>query len=245
MESDFSMHGNLLERVNRTTALFLLGAAYGVLLSLAPVALICHRRLFSFLAESDWPKLCFYLVSPLVAGISAAICFPSPKSPQSQVANPAKTSLRQLGAPIEAHAFEILATIIVFLFVACAALSEKLAIAPLQGADASSPVWPITGLLLILSTITCHFVLALGAYRQEASSTGLSHRQPRWHWTLSQPVSVSWIILLAGISLLFSTWFPLLSLPGIFIGMKWRLRRQIENSTIAIEAPFRSSNDLS
>lgn len=35
------------------------------------------------------------------------------------------------------------------------------------------------------------------------------------------PVCTGWLVVLAGLPLVFQAWFPLIALPGIFIGMNW------------------------
>jgi hypothetical protein len=34
-------------------------------------------------------------------------------------------------------------------------------------------------------------------------------------------VCTGWLVVLAGLPLVFQAWFPLIALPGIFIGMNW------------------------
>jgi hypothetical protein len=203
------------------TSVFCFGLSYGLLVSLAPVALINHRHLSQFLFEQGWSKFCFYLLSALVGGLTAVMVF-NAECEHSGAKDSAKqlTARQRLVAFLKAHVFEMVATVVVFLFTACACLCQKLGIADLGEATSN------LGLVLIVAAMSCQFI--------EVQPAGIKERQscpskvPGWRWTLSEPVSFAWVILLLGISLLFSTWFPLLALPGIVIGMKWRLTSKLE-----------------
>lgn len=206
--------------VATSISVFCFGLLYGLLLSLAPVALINHRQLTRFLFEEEWAKLCFYVFSALVGGLSAIMVFIRWRNSSTKNSAQAFTSWQQSLTVLKSNRFEIFATLVVFLFTACACLCQKLNIAGLPETSSLGTAWPNLGLVLIVAAMSCQFVVN-GTEGNGPSASG-------WHFTLTEPISLAWIILLAGISLLFSTWFPLLALPGIFIGMKWRLVSKME-----------------
>jgi hypothetical protein len=206
-----------------SASVFCFGVIYGLLLSLAPVALINHRQLTHFLFEEEWAKFCFYVLSALVGGLSAIMIFNRCRISNANTSAQALGNWRQSLAFLKAHGFEIFATAVVFLFTACACLCQKLNIAGLPETSSLGTAWPNLGLVLIVFAMSCQFVV------NGTEGHGLSASD--WHFTLTKPISLAWIILLAGISLLFSTWFPLLALPGIFIGMKWRLVSKMEEQS--------------
>ncbi|PWT95994.1 MAG: hypothetical protein C5B53_10490 [Candidatus Melainabacteria bacterium] len=203
-------------------SVFCLGLAYGLFISLAPVALINHRNLAHFLFEDDWAKFCFYVLAALVGGLSAIMVVTQRQDSEAEDSAKALTAAQRLTAHLKNHGFEVVATAVVFLFTACACLCQKLNIAGLPEASSLGIAWPNLGLTLIVIAMSCQFA----GIRPKGHA-----KRPGWRWTLIEPVSPAWIILFAGISLLFSTWFPLLALPGIFIGMKWRLTSKIEEQT--------------
>ena len=226
-------------------SIFCFGLTYGLLVSLAPVALINHRNLTHFLFEEDWAKICFYVLAALMGGLSAIMVVAERRDSEAKAGAKALTLAQRSVAYLKNHAFEIVATTVVFLFTASACLCQKLSIAALPETSSPGTAWPNLGLALIILAMSCQFIGSRpeeSAHQEGKSQFG---KAPGWRWTLSEPISFAWIILLAGISLLFSTWFPLLALPGIFIGMKWRLASKIEEqaaiSKPACEAPEASS----
>jgi len=151
-------------------------------------------------------------------------------SAKSCVTDRAKESskAKKLGAFAQEYNFEILATIAAFLFTACAALCQKLNICALPAFGLVNPPWPTLGFILISLAMICQFA-SIRSPAQNRKPT----KPVGWSWALSEPVSLAWIVLLSGVSLLFATWFPLIALPGIFIGMKWKLNNEIEKRSVA------------
>lgn len=44
-------------------------------------------------------------------------------------------------------------------------------------------------------------------------------------YNIRHPVFLGWLLVLTGTAMAFGTWFPLLALPGIYVAIKWQLRR--------------------
>jgi protein-S-isoprenylcysteine O-methyltransferase Ste14 len=124
------------------------------------------------------------------------------------------------------------------LYVNCAVLCQKLNLGSIAADLLVLESIRSTGLCL---SIVGLYLVARGLFRRQerdvspgetqgdAVSPGLWGKAPhvpptRLNFLVAHPVCAGWLVLLAGIPLVFQAWFPLVALPGIFVGMNWLFR---------------------
>jgi hypothetical protein len=213
------MRDHALVRLSKIANHFFLGALYGILLSLAPVALINHRHLGRFLFEQSWPKICFFLVACLFSGILASIYFADIESEAT-----AQSGLKNLARQFRWNSFETWGTLAAFWFVACAALCEKLSIAPLQEEGVRPNNWPALGFLMIASALSLQVASLLHERRRKDAAKPAPKEAGARVLTIAHPFPLGCLVVLLGVSLLFSTWFTLFAVPGLYVALKWHLK---------------------
>jgi protein-S-isoprenylcysteine O-methyltransferase Ste14 len=109
----------------------------------------------------------------------------------------------------------------VFLYISCAVLCEKLKITVTYGfvRDIGLVLVAVGGILRIWSiAVLGHFHSAYVALMEEHK---LIQSGP--YRSIRNPSYLGMLIVMAGIPLVYGTWFPLLAIPGAFIVMKWRM----------------------
>lgn len=213
------MSASATRRLGKITIYFLLGTFYGSMVSLAPQALINHRHLGSFLFEQSWPKTCFFLAAALFGGILASLCSLRKESDAT-----AQSELKDLASQLRWNSFATLGTIAAFLFVASAALCEKLSIAPLQEEGLRPNNWPALGFLMIVSALSLQVASLLHERRRKNAAKQTPKDASARVLTITHPFPLGCLVVLLGVSLLFSTWFTLFALPGLYVALKWHLK---------------------
>jgi hypothetical protein len=193
---------------------FCLGGAFGLAISLAPLLLIQHRQLFIFFSKTSTEILMFCPIVTLAYAF-AALKFPLEVPLQS-------LNIMRLLPRARVNIFAIAWSTAVFLYIACAILCAKLNLASL-------PIWPNWQSNLCPNNLSPDIGLILisfGLIRQIASLANEDSPDPTkvsWVSALSHPLYSGWLLFLLGVSLLFSTWFPLIALPGLCAVIKWHL----------------------
>lgn len=70
-------------------------------------------------------------------------------------------------------------------------------------------------------------VVIVGAPHATQSGSPLLHKRhphippTRLSFLKKNPICAGWLLMLTGLPLIFLAWFPLLAIPGIFVGMNW------------------------
>lgn len=109
----------------------------------------------------------------------------------------------------------------IFLYIACAVLCEKLKITVTYGfvRDIGLVLVAIGGILRLWSIAT------LGRFHTAYVALMEEHKliQTGPYKFVRNPSYLGMLVLMAGIPLVYGTWFPLLAMPGAFIVMKWRM----------------------
>lgn len=109
----------------------------------------------------------------------------------------------------------------IFLYIACAVLCEKLKIAVTYGfvRDIGLVLVAIGGILRLWSIAT------LGRFHTAYVALMEEHKLIRTgpYKFVRNPSYLGMLVVMAGIPLVYGTWFPLLAMPGAFIVMKWRM----------------------
>ncbi len=104
-----------------------------------------------------------------------------------------------------------------FLYCACSVLCQRIHFGDLKSA------WcPVAGLVLVASGGFLHlWATAVRRRWFERSGSGLVTSGP--YRRLRHPSYLGFLIAMTGLPLVFSSWLPLLALPGVFVVLRWRL----------------------
>jgi len=128
---------------------------------------------------------------------------------------------------LKANSFALLATLFLFLYVACAYLCDRLHVAPMPTSFCDKESWQWLGdfFTLFAGTVTSASLLTPAKQRPQAGSS------QKTAGTVEHPICLAGLIYLLGSSLSFATWFPLLAMPGAFVFLLWHIRKEA-NATI-------------
>lgn len=177
---------------------------FGLLTAVAPVAFI-HRGFAQL--NSHWQVTAFYFLLALLCAVSTLLGF----------------SLSAGEKEIRQQRYFVWGSIVfLFLYIAAAALCEKLNTGTLTG-----DIWRYLGLLIF----TAGAVLRIRAIAQlKTLHSGFVTIQSNHHLVktglysrLRHPSYLAVLVLLVGIPLIFNTWFPLLAIPGAAVALSWRI----------------------
>jgi len=184
---------------------------YGVLSTVVsaaltvPPVLIFRHGTAGF--TDHWQELAFYAIAIAGGGVSGLLGF--------RMARGEKELIRQRLVVWAGCAF-------VFLYVACAALCERLGLGVLD-----SELYRNLGVALLAagSVIRLWAIATLGTFHSALVAVQTGHhiitRGPyRW---LRHPSYLGLLIFLTGVPMVFAAWFPLLALPGCFVALRWRI----------------------
>jgi protein-S-isoprenylcysteine O-methyltransferase Ste14 len=109
-----------------------------------------------------------------------------------------------------------------FLYVATAALCERLNVAALR-----EPYWRDIGLSIFAAgcLVRLWAIAALGRFHSGLVTIQKDHKliETGPYKRLRHPSYFGIWLIAGGLPLVFGTWFPLLALPGIFVTLKWRI----------------------
>ncbi|MBI4534536.1 MAG: TonB family protein [Candidatus Melainabacteria bacterium] len=173
-------------------------------LTIVPVMLVGKGGTYLF---RHWQETGFYLVSIICSGITGML--------GCSLARGEKELVRQRMVVWGGCIF-------FFLYVACAALCERLSI----GAISAEP-WRTVGFTLIClgATLRIWSVACLGRLHSAlvALQSGHTLVTSGPYRLLRHPSYLSVLLFLTGLPLVFGTWFPLLAMPGACVALKWRI----------------------
>lgn len=180
------------------------GAASGFILSLAPVLLI--RKNVHLLA-ANWQELAFYLLVTAAGASGGAAGF----------------NLRAGAVEIKSQRAIVWLTVIFYvLYVACATLCPKI-----HFGDLNLPWWRTMGLIItsLGAMIRVWAIATLGTLHSGFVTIQEKHSLIRTglYKHLRHPSYLGGLIFLAGVPMVFGSWFPLLALPGAYILVRWRI----------------------
>jgi hypothetical protein len=217
MASHFSRFTNFL-----FGALF--GSIFGLTISVLPVFAIEHKRLITFFLHQPFPQLAFQILVVTVTALAwAHTC----------------ATLNKLNLPdskdlkwIKANAFPLLATLFLFLYVACSYLCAKLHVALLPTSLVSKETWQWFGLVITFLSAVLILIALFAPSIQAAQAT--PHHGDRL--PVEHPIYLAGLIYLLGSAISFTTWFPLMAIPGAFVALAWHIR----GATVRdVRAPWR------
>lgn len=176
----------------------LLGIVYGALISIAPLALLNHKHLSSFLNTLSWQMQLFILICL----ITAPIVYVQKHIFLEKMANRRKTMYS-------------LAFLYLFLYITCAGLCQGLHLTtialPAENEISGNLYFPSANSIVITSG------LLLIAFSIILQVKAMSWFKP----VFLTASNWNWLVFMVGISLLFNVWLPLVALPGVFVVLKW------------------------
>ncbi len=173
-------------------------------LTMAPVVLV---RSGTATLLVRWPEVALYAISIIGGGISGALGF--------RWAPGTKEVKRQRLLIWSAFLF-------LFLYVACAALCDRLGVGVVK-----SEIWRVAGvLLLVLGTALRLWAIAvLGTLHSALVAVQPDHKLVTTgpYKRLRHPSYLGVLLFLVGMPMVFGAWFPLWAIPGCFVAVKWRI----------------------
>lgn len=115
------------------------------------------------------------------------------------------------------------------LFVMCAVLCQRLGIGNIVSDPISAEIIRTVGLGVAVVGL---YLMVRGLFKSDGKVFGIDdqfaraghapHVPPsRFGFLKQHPVCAGWLFALTGLPLVFQAWFPLLAIPGLFIGMNW------------------------
>lgn len=115
------------------------------------------------------------------------------------------------------------------LFVMCAVLCQRLGIGNIVSDPISAEIIRTVGLGLAVVGL---YLMVRGLFKSDGKVFGFDEQQTRdghaphvppsrFGFLKQHPVCAGWLFALTGLPLVFQAWFPLLAIPGLFIGMNW------------------------
>jgi hypothetical protein len=183
---------------------FVLGCLFGVTVSVLPLFAIEHRKLIAFLIHEPYMMIANQVLIIIAASLSFACTF---AIEDKRIIRASRDSLR-------ANDFQLLATFFVFLYVACAYLCFKLHVARLPASLVSEQIWPSLGLAITSISALIALLASINHALRPGQSSPVQH-----------PIFLAGLLYLLGSSLSFTTWFPLLAIPGALVAITWYIQR--------------------
>jgi hypothetical protein len=182
----------------------LTGCVFGLTITLLPLFAIEHRKLFVFLMhEPDW-LIANQVVTILSVTFAFALSF---ASKNKQILTVSRNTLK-------ANTFQLTATLFLFLYVACAYLCTRLHVAQLPTGLVSQHIWTDFGVVLTFMSALISLVTSINRALRPDQAPRLEH-----------PYFFTGLLYLLGTALSFTTWFPLLAIPGAAVTIIWYMDR--------------------
>jgi hypothetical protein len=204
-------------KLGRLFGAVIIGAIFGTYMAFGPVLLIKHRDPISVLHDQPTQRWLFYIVDAIGTALAFGVVYCRRAVTEKLGLKP----LQAILAWLSRNRAAIVVALSIFLYKACAALCFKLGILPLP----IKPIHPRSWLYIGL-TMGAIGSLGLSASFLDGSMV---------NFFLGLPVSASRkkllsaslavLFYLISIPLLYSTYFPLLAIPGAFISLRWHLRQ--------------------
>lgn len=133
------------------------------------------------------------------------------------------TRKRKMWQRISRHWSACTATVFVFLYCAAIALCQRLHLGTLNElSPIALDVCRVLGLALVIGGCALAIRAVLSSFWNPVRNKELARFTSIFR--LRHPIFFGSLIVLSGLPLSFSTWLPLLAIPGMFIGLKWYLR---------------------
>jgi hypothetical protein len=197
----------------------LVGFVFGLTISILPVLVVEHKRLIMFFLHQPLPQL----VGEAAVVACSTLAWALALGKIDKLDLPASKDLKW----IKAHSFSLVATAFLFLYVACAYLCAKLHVAILPESLIAKENWQWLGAAITI--VSAGFAPAALCFPSNPTAQATSDQKRTFH--LRHPIYLAGLIYLIGSSVSFTTWFPLLAIPGAFVLIVWHVR-QIENATV-------------
>ena len=220
-------------KLERLLGAVIIGLIFGTYMAFGPVVLIKHRDPLSVLHDQPTQRWVFYIVD----AIGTALCFGAIYIRHATVQNLGIKPLQAIAAWLSRNRTAIVIALSIFLYKACAALCFKLGILPLPVKLIHPRGWLYIGLIAGMigslglssgflegSLVNLFLGLPVSASRKKLLSASLAV-----------------LFYLISIPLLYSTYFPLLAIPGAFICLRWQLRQLSGATKGGVEDEFSKS----
>lgn len=154
-----------------------------------------------------WQEVTFYVISIMSSGISSVLGF--------RLSAGEKELKRQRVMVWGAFAFY-------FLYVACAALCQRLGVGTVP-----TDLWRVAGVVVLClgGALRLWAIAALGPLHSALVALQPGHKlitSGPYRW-VRHPSYLGALVFLCGIPMVFGTWFPLIAIPGCFVAVKWRI----------------------
>jgi hypothetical protein len=201
------------------------GFLYGIAITTIPSVLIEHEhhRFFLFLSKVPWQQqfsqACL-IGSPTVF---FAIRLSQKKVTENLSSQPVAVAdvagsgfLTAIFKWLKAHAFALVTNLFFLLFIACAQLCQKLHVGVLPSSILSQENWMSLGCCIVtLAAVIMVRTLTI------AHTNQLEIASPK-RFRITNSLYAAGLVYLAGLSLSFATWIPLLAIPGAVVLIHWR-----------------------
>jgi hypothetical protein len=181
-----------------------LGCLFGLTVSVLPLLAIEHRKLITFLMHEPYTMMANQVLIVVSSSLSFACTF---AAEDKRIITASRESLR-------ANNFQLMATFFVFLYVACAYLCFKLHVARLPASLVSEQIWPSVGLAITLVSALIALLASISRALRPGQSSFVQH-----------PIFLAGLLYLLASALSFTTWFPLLAIPGALVAITWYIQR--------------------
>lgn len=109
----------------------------------------------------------------------------------------------------------------VFLYNASIALCLRLHLLQIPDQPLLLAVLRPIGLALVVAGVAFQLKAVFSSFAQPLSSARLISVCKTRH-----PILFGWILILAGLPLAFGVWMPIVAIPGVFVGLNWRLEQK-------------------
>jgi hypothetical protein len=209
------------------------GFAFGLVVSVLPIMMIEYRHPFQYLIIQSRSQIAVELLVTLTTTIAFLRCGLFLELPQvlhqeqPEASAPGKSATNQ----IRIRLVPILATMFLFFYRACAQLCLKLNCAQLPDSPVPIRAWLLLGLTFIL--LSALIVLSAVCAHPKAD------HGDKQLFQVSHPIFLGTLVYLIGTALSFTTWFPLLAVPGAFVSIVWYIRRTQGATIDDAEPPWR------
>jgi len=180
------------------------GCAFGLAITLLPLFAIEHKKLFVFLMHEPRWLIANQVVTILSVTFAFALTF---ARENKQILTVSRNTLK-------ANAFQLTATLFLFLYVACAYLCTRLHVAQLPTGLISQYLWTRLGVILTFTSALISLIASINRALRPDQAQRLEH-----------PYFFTGLLYLLGTALSFTTWFPLLAIPGAAVAIMWYMRR--------------------
>jgi len=201
------------------------GFVYGIAITTIPSILIEHEqhKLFLFLSKVPWQQQ--YVQACLIGCTTLffAIRLAQKKVTETLPPQPVAASdvgglgfLRAIYKWLKGHAFALGTNLFFLLFIACAQLCQKLHVGALPSSILSQENWmSLGGCIVTLAAVIMARTLTI------AHTNQLEIASPK-RFRITNSLYAAGLVYLAGLSLCFATWVPLLAIPGAVVLIHWR-----------------------